>query len=135
VRQLQASGARIPIGLEGDDGLIGALVKWDLDPTRDDFDDMRIEPCPDAGFIFDSVSMTSWREWRGQWRRLLRYGRRRYEFQLLGPHLKQHGLAGMPVHIAALYPGAHRLTPGWHGIYTLTHWIALRDLRRKAQVR
>lgn len=34
VRRLIARGIRIPLGLEGDDGLIGALVRWDLDPQQ-----------------------------------------------------------------------------------------------------
>ena len=46
VKDLQASKIRLPIGLEGDDGLLGALVKWDLDPAHRGFDHLRIEPCP-----------------------------------------------------------------------------------------
>jgi glycosyltransferase involved in cell wall biosynthesis len=130
VRQLRSGGVRLPLGLEGDDGLLGALIKWDLDP-HNDFDHRRIVPCADAGFVFDSVSMLSPREWRGYWRRLVRYGRRRYEFQLLGQRLKRDGIRGLPAHIADLYEDAGRLPLTWNGLYTLPNWIALRDLRRR----
>jgi glycosyltransferase involved in cell wall biosynthesis len=132
VEALRGKGVRLPLGLEGDDGLLGALIKWDLDPRANDFDSRRIVPCADAGFLFDSVSVLSPREWRGYWRRLVRYGRRRYEFQLLGRRLKRDGLRGLPVHISDLYQDAGTLPLTWNGLYTLPNWIALRDLRRHA---
>src|SRR5262245_22166827 len=56
VRDIQAKGVRLPLGLDAaDDGLIGALAKWNLDP-RGEWDDDRIVPCPKAGFLFDSLS-------------------------------------------------------------------------------
>lgn len=130
VHRLQETGARLPLGLEGDDGLLGALIKWDLQPDRQGYDDERIVPCPDSGFLFESVSPFDPTQWRGYWRRAVRYGRRFYEFQLLGPRLKKRGLKGLPVHIREIYADAEGLPLRWNGFYTITNWIALRAMRR-----
>jgi glycosyltransferase involved in cell wall biosynthesis len=130
VSRLRETGTRLPLGLEGDDGLLGALIKWDLQPRQQGFDDDRIVPCPEAGFTFESVSPFDPAQWRGYWRRAVRYGRRRYEFQLLGPLLKQRGLAGLPVHVRDVYSDARRLSLMWDGPYTITNWVALRSMRR-----
>ncbi len=133
VEELQETGARLPLGLEGDDGLLGALIKWDLQPDRQEFDHDRIVPCPESGFVFESVSPLNPGEWRGYWRRAVRYGRRRYEFQLLGPRLKRLGIKGLPVHIRDIYQEAERLSLNWDGAYTLSNWIALKNMRRGAR--
>jgi glycosyltransferase involved in cell wall biosynthesis len=133
VKALQEKQVRIPLGLEGDDGLIGALVKWDLDPQNKEFEPERIIPCPDTGFLFNSVSMLSLKEWRGYWRRAVRYGRRRAEFQLLGKRLRSVGLRGLPRHISELYADSAGLKVTWSGLYTITNWIALRDIKRHAR--
>ena len=130
VKRLQECGARLPLGLEGDDGLLGALIKWDLQPDRQEFDHERIVPCPDSGFLFESVSPFDPTQWRGYWRRAVRYGRRRYEFQLLGPRLKRLGLKGLPLHIRDIYADACQLKLNWEGIYTISNWFALRMMRR-----
>lgn len=129
VERLIAARARIPLGLEGDDGLIGALVRWDLDPQHP-MDSRFITPCADAGFIFESMTPARLADWRAYWKRMIRYARRRYEFALLGERLRAQGLAGMPQHIQELYAGANKLRLTWDGIYTLTSWIALTQMRR-----
>lgn len=130
VRRLQADGVRLPLKLEGDDGLLGILVKWDLRPDLDRIEDRRIEPCPDAGFTFESVDWRKWSEWRGYWRRLVRYGRRHYEFQLLGRRLRSLGISGLPADISMLYGGAGSLKLRWQGLQTIPNWVALRGMRR-----
>jgi len=130
VERLQREAVRIPLKLEGDDGLIGALVKWDLDPAHNTFDDERIVPCADAAFEFESMSLTRLSDWRMYWKRAIRYGRRRYEFQLLGARLRSMGLAGLPRDITDLYVQAGSLPLRRDGLYTLTNWIALSQMRK-----
>lgn len=135
VNRLQAEGVRLPLKLEGDDGLLGALIKWDLRPELDEFNDRKIEPCPSAGFTFDSVDWRDWSELRGYWRRLVRYGRRRYEFELLGRQLRRMGIRGLPRDIRELYVQADGLKPRIQGIYTLTNYVALLEMRREGRRR
>jgi glycosyltransferase involved in cell wall biosynthesis len=132
VDRLRAAGVRIPLRLEGDDGLIGALVRWDLNPKQP-MNTALIAPCGDAGFTFDSFRVGTPSHWRAYWRRMVRYGRRRYEFALLGPRLRVGGLAAMPRDIRELYEGAAQLALKWDGIYTVTNWFALREMRRLAR--
>ena len=129
VQRLQRMGVRIPLKLEGDDGLLGALIQWDLAPERQGFDHRRIVPCPTAGFEFEPVSPLRPANWPGYWRRAVRYGRRRYEFELLRPVLKARGVSALPADITALYGDAMRLRLEWQGLYTLPNLVALREMR------
>jgi glycosyltransferase involved in cell wall biosynthesis len=132
VRDFQAKNVRLPVKMEGDDGIIGALVKWDLDP-RQEWNHNRIVSCPKAGFLFDPVSPLDIHAWRPYLRRLIRYGRRRYEFDLLRPRLKKMGLKGLPQHISEIYHESKSLKLRWQGIYTITNFIALMQLRKYAK--
>ena len=132
VERCRAVGVRIPLKLEGDDGLIGALVRWDLDP-RQAMDARRIAPCADAGFLFESFSPRRAGDWRAYWKRMVRYGRRRYEFALLGPRLRAGGIEAMPRDIREIYRDVHRLRLTWDGMYTITNWLALREMRRQGR--
>jgi glycosyltransferase involved in cell wall biosynthesis len=128
VVRCQAAGVRIPLKLEGDDGLVGALVKWDLDPTKP-MNDQLIAPCADAGFTFESFTFSRFADLGAYWRRMVRYGRRGYGFALLGPRLSAGGISAMPRDIREIYGGADNLSVRWNGIYTITNWFALREMR------
>jgi hypothetical protein len=73
--------------------------------------------------------------WLGYWRRAVRYGRRRYEFQLLAPLLKSKGLSALPSDITTLYGNATTLRLEWRGLYTLSNLVALRRMRKAAALR
>lgn len=130
VDRLRALSVRIPLKLEGDDGLIGALIKWDLAPEQQGFDQARIVPCADAAFEFESFSPMRLMDWKSYWKRAVRYGRRGYEFQLLGRALKAGGISALPVDITELYFDASSLRLSWNGVHTLTNFVALRQMRR-----
>ena len=132
VQRCHTLAVRIPLRLEGDDGLIGALVRWDLDPKQGMNPDL-IAPCAEAGFSFESFRMSRLSDWRAYWKRMVRYGRRRYEFAILGQRLKAGGLAAIPRDIRDIYGDSHRLQLQWDGIYTITNWFALREMRRLAR--
>jgi glycosyltransferase involved in cell wall biosynthesis len=129
VKELVRKKVRLPLKLEGDDGLLGALIKWDLDPGKP-WDTNRIVPCPKAGFTFESFPWTSPSHWGAYWRRMVRYGRRKYEFELLGKKLKSEGIGALPADITELYPQSSTLKLRWAGIYTITNWVALQEMRK-----
>jgi glycosyltransferase involved in cell wall biosynthesis len=131
--RLIASQVRLPLKLEGDDGLLGALIKWDLDPKNNQFDHRRIVPCPNAGFEFESVSPFSPLGLRGYWKRAVRYGRRGYEFELLGRELKRKGLQGLPTDITHIYSQSDQLRLKRNGLYTVSNWFALRQMKEVGQ--
>jgi len=130
IARLQEQNIRLPLGLEGDDGLIGALVKWDLEP-RKDWVESRIVSCGDAGFTFESLSWRRWLDWKQYWRRRIRYARRRYEVQLLRTRLKTQGIAGLPASVSDLYGGVDTCRVKWAGLEPLFCWLAKREMRRR----
>lgn len=130
VERLRQMSVRLPLKLEGDDGMVGAFVKWDLDPMNNGTDDGRVVVCSDAGFQFESFSPMRPTDWKMYWKRAVRYGRRNYEFRLLGPLIEKEGLAAIPLDVHDIYPRAQSLTLRWQGVYTLTNWVALRNMRR-----
>ena len=134
VQRLAREGVRLPLKLEGDDGLLGALIKWDLDPKKNGFDNQRIVPCAAAGFTFESFAPTSLELWRTYWKRAVRYGRRRHEFMLLSRRLKSEGMAGLPRDITETYVDAADIPLMWAGLYTLPNWVALRQMRRVGSI-
>jgi glycosyltransferase involved in cell wall biosynthesis len=133
VVRLQEKGVRVPLKLEGDDGMIGAFVKWDLEPVSNGVDDKRIVVCRDAGFEFVPFTPMSLRDWGVYWKRAVRYGRRNYEFRLLGPLIESQGLAAVPKDVTDIYSLADGLTLRWQGPYTISNWVALRQMRRIGQ--
>jgi glycosyltransferase involved in cell wall biosynthesis len=135
VRRLQTLSVRLPLKLEGDDGLLGALIKWDLVPEHNEFDDRRVAPCPTAAFAFEPISPLRPRDWKAYWKRAVRYGRRGYEFQLLREGLKRKGVAALPMDVTELYPRARALPLRWQGIYSFTNWVALHQMRNHGKVR
>ena len=135
VERLLEHGVRVPLKLEGDDGMIGAFVKWDLKPTTNGTDDKRIVVCPDAGFQFEPFTPTRPGDWKVYWKRAVRYGRRNYEFRLLGPLIEQQGLAAIPADVTEIYPKAEMLTLRWQGPYTITNWVALQQMRSIGRAR
>ena len=102
VANAKKTGARLPTGMVGDDGLVTSLAKWNLDPTGR-FEHERVVPCPDARFTFRSFSLWSVRDWRTYWRRRVRYSIRHFQHELLVPLLKSDGLRGMPNSVVDLY--------------------------------
>jgi glycosyltransferase involved in cell wall biosynthesis len=129
VERLRKMAVRLPLRLEGDDGLLGALIKWDLAPERQRFDVGRIAPCEEAGFEFESLSPLRPADWKSYWKRSVRYSRRRYEFQLLATVLKAGGISALPADITELYRRAADLSLRWEGLHTVANAVALREMR------
>lgn len=131
LRRLQELNVRLPLGLEGDDGLIGALSKWNLNPLGDWRDD-RIAVSEKAEFFFDSLSWTNPKDWRTYYKRLMRYARRPYEFELIGNELRKRGLEGLPVKVTDVYHNSTSCRFRWNGLWSPLSWVALKRMQRQA---
>jgi glycosyltransferase involved in cell wall biosynthesis len=133
VQRIRRAGIRLPIGLVGDDSLVGAFAKFDLLPVPGRWDDTRIYPVPQAGFGFDSMNPLSRTDIRTYWRRRVRYSVRRYQFIALREVFLAGGFTAMPSRIedlAGALPAAARLT--WRGGDTLFDWLARRRIRAES---
>lgn len=130
VDRVRKLGVRLPVGLIGDDSLIGTLAYWDLEP-RNEWDKSRIACCEAASFHFDRLSLLSVQDARLYLRRKVRYSLRYFQNQMLRSRLKAWGLAGIPEHVRQLYAEApSELTVlKWRGLDTLFDYLALRRIR------
>ncbi len=131
VDRLRKLKVRMPIGLIGDDSIVGALLAWDLEPSKT-WDPKRIAVTldPKAQFRFVSMSPLRLRDIRKYWRRLIRYSMRGYQNKMVGRVLKEKGVAAMPNRMTELYRDyldACRLE--WRGANTFPDWLALREMR------
>jgi hypothetical protein len=133
MERLQAQAIRLPVGLVGDDSLLGSLAAWNLVPKGDWDAKNRVAVCDGAGFRFNSVSYWSLDDLTRQLHRMVRYSRRRYEMQMINDILRSEGIAGLPRDTNELYRRCRHLCRWeWRGIWTPFDWIALRTIRSKA---
>ncbi len=129
VANIRRKGVRLPIGFIGEDGLVGALALWDLDPVGKSWDSKRVTVCTDAKFHFDSLSLWKPGDWRLYWRRRISYAVRGYQNHLLRKVLKSGGVAAMPHSAAELYRDDTGMRLRWEGMNTIFLWLALRRMR------
>lgn len=101
VSRLRGSGLRLPEDLVGDDSLIGALAKTDLE-HEDHWLDARVVPCPAARFLCDPVTMSAG-SLRMQWQRMKNYSRRHFQNRIVSSIMRSTGPSGLPQQMAALY--------------------------------
>ena len=132
INKVRERNVWLPSGIVGDDSLVGALVMWDLNPASA-WNQKNIIVCETAGFAFDSMTPTSWHDWRVQWKRMIRYSRRYFEMKMLGELLRQEGLAALPKSNVALYQRKlSQCTLHWRGYWTLFDMLALSQMKRMA---
>ena len=125
---------RLPVGIFGEDGLVGMLVKCDLDPLEKSKPD-RIVPCEEGGFYFDSLSILNLSHWRIYRNRKMRYAVRRQQANMLYPMLFAGGLDAMPRHVADMYgKRSDVLKLRWNGTNTYFDFVAIRRIKRKTKL-
>jgi glycosyltransferase involved in cell wall biosynthesis len=125
---------RLPVGIFGEDGLVGMLVKCDLDPLEESKPD-RIAPCEEGGFYFDSLSILNLSHWRIYRNRKMRYAIRRQQANMLYPMLFAGGIGAMPRHVADMYRNrADVLKLRWNGTNTYFDFVAIQRIKRKIKL-
>lgn len=135
IDRLRRTRVRLPVGLIGDDSLVGALAKWDLDALRP-WNVDRIAVAESATFSFESLSPWHFRDWRIYLARRIRYRVRAHQIEMLKPLLKTQGVAALPEQIRSLYAAYIReARPGGHGIDHIFDYLARRRIEREADAR
>ena len=130
VHRMRAADIRLPEDLVGDDGLLGALAKTDL-ANEDHWDDMRVVPCPQAGFLCEPASLFSPATIRIQYRRMTNYSVRHFQNRIITRIMRAEGPRGLPHRLAALYPAwLSQFTPRRH---PQLWWFDRRALARMAR--
>ncbi len=100
--RLKASGIRLPEDLIGEDSLVGALAKTDLE-NEDNWSDERIRICPEAGFFCEPVSLMSPATWRMQYHRMINYSVRHFQNQIVSSVMRGSGPTALPREMAMQY--------------------------------
>jgi glycosyltransferase involved in cell wall biosynthesis len=130
VERIRDRGVRMPVGIIGEDALVGAMVKWDLrGDTR--WDNERVKVVAQAGFEFEPMSYRHPWAWKKYLRRRVRYSIRGFQNRMLGRIIQPEGFEALPRHVKTLYrryPEVLRLR--WRGLDTLFDWLALREIER-----
>jgi hypothetical protein len=127
VERLKSRHIRLPIGLIGEDSLVGALAKWNLDAASP-WQGTRVAVAPRAGFHFDSLSIIRPEHWKLYLDRRIRYRIRAHQLYLLRPIIKQRGFEGLPNDICELYPA--ELPNSGSKVYSLEQWFDRQALKR-----
>jgi hypothetical protein len=131
--RIRHAGIRMPIGFVFEDGLIGALAKWDLDPANTKWDDERVLPVRQSTFSFRSIPVWTPTGWRQYFRRRVRYSVGHFEAAMLRRVLKTGGASAMPRTVEELYALSPSPTVAWRGIDTPFDWIAARHIRKQRE--
>lgn len=130
IDRIRTAQMRLPVGWIIEDGLVGALAKWNLDPRGGAWDAKKIAACLDAGFEFDSLSWLEPANWRLYWRRRIRYSEGFFQNRMLRPFVKADGLAGLPATARELYLRSSEVPRARSGLNRLFDSIALGRIRR-----
>ena len=100
--RMKAAGIRLPDDLVGDDGLLAALAKADLQ-SEANWDDTRVVISEGAGFLCEPVRLTDPRSWRLQYRRMINYSVRHFQNRMITRIMRGDGPAALPKQMLDLY--------------------------------
>ena len=128
IDRMRESGLRLPDDVIGDDSLIGALVKTDLQ-DESHWRDERVLPCVEAGFLCEPTQVRP-SSLLAQYRRLVNYSVRSYQNRIISEIMRGPGPSALPRHLSELYPKwlprfAKRAHPLWW-------WVDREALKRMA---
>jgi hypothetical protein len=87
MEHFRATGFRLPAGIYRNDATIGSLIKFNLDPSRHEWDEGRLVVDPDATWIVAPSSQSLADRVRGHYRRMLRQAQGRLENRAVRQHL------------------------------------------------
>jgi glycosyltransferase involved in cell wall biosynthesis len=128
LERMKAAGIRLPEDLIGDDGLIGALAKTDLE-SESNLDATRVLSCPEAGFLCEPVTLWHLSSWRLQYRRMVNYSVRYFQNAIVTTIMRGEGPQALPARMILLYPAMlPALRPREHVVYRWFDRIALRRM-------
>lgn len=102
LERMKAQAIRLPDDLVGDDGLICALAKADLN-DESHWDDARVLVCEGAGFLCEPVSLWQPTTWRMQYRRMINYSVRHFQNRIITAVMRDAGPSGLPRQLSSLY--------------------------------
>jgi hypothetical protein len=101
LERMRVSAVRLPNDLIGEDSLLGALAKTDLADIKS-WQDTRIVPCTEAGFLCEPVRLISPSGLSLQYRRMINYSVRYFQNKIISS-IMSTGPAGLPRKLSDTY--------------------------------
>ncbi|MGR5134578.1 glycosyltransferase [Vibrio alfacsensis] len=99
ISRLIDNNVKLPIGLIGDDSMLGYLSATDI-CSDSDLPSLRIGVCQEAVFIYESLNPFNIHDQRLYIRRKIRYSLRHFQQVSIVGALKETGISAMPTHAA-----------------------------------
>ncbi len=131
--EMKRRALRLPDDLIGDDGLIGAMAKTNLEPEAH-WDNARLQICEQAGFLSETVSLWSPHTLAMQRKRMVNYSMRHFQNRMVSEIMRAQGPAGLPRQLASLYrQKLPSLTPRAHPVWWWFDRAALRRMAAQAR--
>ena len=128
VQRVKSANIRLPVGLIGDDSMLGFLTATNLvDGTDEPL--KRRGVCEDAVFIYEKLSPFSLADLKLYWRRRVRYSMRKLQQDEIVSLLKQKGIEHMPERASDVFKSDKRYLT-WRGLDTVFDFIAIRRLKQ-----
>ncbi|MBU6206874.1 MAG: glycosyltransferase [Alphaproteobacteria bacterium] len=132
VARLRRSGLRLPEDLIGDDGLIGALAKTNLQ-SEHDWRNERVIICSKAEFDTELVKLSDPASWRMQSRRMVNYAVRHFQNRIISHIMRDTGPGGLPKRMDEIYDvWLGGFVPRRHPLWWWFDWQALKRMRNAA---
>jgi hypothetical protein len=88
LRKVRKNGFRLPLGLYRTDSLVGAIICFGLDPTKNQWDSNRLLIQPRATWRFDPLRWWSITDLRSHWKRVVRQAQGTLENSAVRQHLE-----------------------------------------------
>ncbi|MDP5030333.1 glycosyltransferase family A protein [Paraglaciecola sp.] len=122
---------KLPVGLIGDDSMLGYLSATDV-CAGTDLPKERISVCQNAIFYYPRLNWRKYDDIRLYLRRRVRYSMRKYQQNEIVKNLKAHGYKAMPEKaVDAFIQNPTALTLSFNGLNTLFDWIAISKMNQE----
>ncbi|NRA72386.1 MAG: glycosyltransferase [Gammaproteobacteria bacterium] len=129
IERIREKNIKLPIGIIGEDGLVGALAKWNLEPSQG-WNNKKIQVLVDANFDYEPLSIFTWSDLKLYYRRNIRYSSRYFQNKIISEAFKREGLQWLSGNVEQLYlKYPEKLKLSWRGINTFFDWLALREIK------
>jgi glycosyltransferase involved in cell wall biosynthesis len=102
VARMKAKNIRLPDDLIGDDGLLAAMAKTDLE-SEGNWDNRRVVVCEGAGFMCEPVRLIVPASWRLQYNRMINYSVRHFQNRMISKIMRCAGPTALPKQMLDLY--------------------------------
>lgn len=128
VERIRQQGYSLPVGLYRGDGLLGSMIRHDLDPLRNEWDPARIAVCAEASWRVRAPSPLRLSDYRRHFNRLVQQARGRIESAAIKDIVYEKGYSGLPRYADDMLCAWLERHPSGHSKLDIFHALAVHRL-------